>query len=86
MLLPLIVNAARHLKSVGDGTRSARIVHVSSEGHRGFGDGLPKQSWENLERVNENLGSTWKRYGKSKTGNILLANQLQQLTKGENIR
>lgn len=87
MLLPRIVNAARHLKlSDATPTRSARIVQVSSEGHRSFGAPFPKQSWENLDRVNEELGNTWQRYGKSKVGNILLANQLQKLTEGENIR
>lgn len=87
MLLPLIIKAARHLKaSSGSSQRSARIVHVSSEGHRQFGAPFPKQSWETLERVNEELGSTWHRYGKSKVGNILLANELKKLTEGENIR
>lgn len=83
MLLPLLVTSARKLAGKG---RSVRMVQLSSIAHSKFGKGLPQHSWENLEKVNQDCGGTWGRYGKSKVGNILLANQLKQLTAGENIR
>lgn len=83
MLLPLLVTSARKLSGTG---RSVRMVQLSSIAHSKFGKGLPTHSWENLEKVNQDCGGTWGRYGKSKVGNILLANQLKELTAGENIR
>lgn len=87
LLLPLLVRTARSRKSASQS--SVRVVQLSSLAHSSFGSGLPSMSWENLERVNEKLGpgfiGAWRRYGKSKTGNILLANHLHKLTEGEHI-
>lgn len=87
MLLPLAISTARSTSSSGT---SVRMVQLSSIAHQKFGNGLSPANWESLERVNESFGkgagATWKRYGKSKTGNILLANELRKATEGENIR
>lgn len=64
-----------------------RVTNTSSVGHAEFGNA--KQSWASLETVNSRQGSewrgTWRRYGMSKTGNVLLAQELKKITAGENI-
>ncbi|KDN46611.1 short chain dehydrogenase [Tilletiaria anomala UBC 951] len=84
LLLPTLVRTSRDpaLK------HSVRVVQVSSMGHK-FGDPSPKQSWASIEAINKKFWpeavGTWKRYAQSKTGNIILANELKKITAGENI-
>lgn len=79
LLLPTLVRTAK-LPEYKAGESSVRIVHLSSLGHT---TAPGSTSFKDLEAVNrqyrpEVLG-TWLRYGKSKAGNILLANEFKKL-------
>ncbi|PWN20520.1 NAD(P)-binding protein [Microstroma glucosiphilum] len=79
-LLDVLVKTAR-----SDPQHRVRIVHTSSSAHERYGEAYPKQSWESIQAVNRDQGSTWKRYGQSKVANIFTADYLAELTSRENI-
>lgn len=53
-----------------------RVIAISSQGHNLFSAGA--DSFGSLKELNNDLGSTWKRYGQSKLSNILFARGLGQ--------
>lgn len=80
LLLDVIVSTSRKSSS-----KSVRMIHLSSEAHERFGGSGPEYSWDSLDKVNQDMRSTWKRYGKSKIGNVLLSNEMKKLTAKENV-
>lgn len=84
LLLPSIISTARNTSD-----HCVRVVQVSSAAHTMFNGNIEGMGWKDLDEVNysfeKTYGATWKRYCKSKIGNILLANELAKLTEGENV-
>lgn len=76
MLLPTLYNTSK-LPDYQNKSASVRIVQLSSIGHIGAPGNT---SFKDLDAVNKQgwpeVKSTWDRYGKSKLGNILIANEL----------
>ncbi|GAA5976459.1 hypothetical protein JCM5350_001695 [Sporobolomyces pararoseus] len=77
-LLPLLKKTAQ-----SSGPISVRIVNVASLGHT-FAPKNP--DFSSIEGVNQEYGSTWRRYGMSKLANVLFSVALQERLKGENIK
>ncbi|GAA5831867.1 hypothetical protein JCM3766R1_000132 [Sporobolomyces carnicolor] len=77
-LLPLLKKTAQSSDST-----SVRIVNVSSLGHT-FAPKVP--DFSSLDGVNQDYGSTWKRYGLSKLANVLFSVALAERLKNENIK
>lgn len=78
-LLPLLTKTARENPSPAT---SVRIVNLASLGHKL----MNKPDFSSIDGANKDYGSTWKRYGQSKLGNILFTSELQERLKGENIK
>lgn len=80
LLLPTLYKTSQLPDHSTPDSPSVRIVQVSSMGHN-FSPS--DTSFKDLEAVNKQhwpeVKGTWDRYGKSKTGNILIANQLSRL-------
>nr|CDI52758.1 related to Oxidoreductase, short-chain dehydrogenase [Melanopsichium pennsylvanicum 4] len=80
LLLPTLYNTSKLPEYAQSNSPSVRIVQVSSMGHL---VAPSDTSFKDLESVNKQhwpeVKGTWDRYGKSKTGNILIANQLARL-------
>lgn len=77
-LLPLLKKTAQ-----SSGSTSVRIVNVSSLGHTFAPRNLDLSS---VDGVNQEYGSTWKRYGLSKLANILFSVALQERLNQDNIK
>lgn len=80
LLLPTLYNTSKLPEYANPDSPSVRIVQVSSMGHNASPSDT---SFKDLEAVNKQYGpeikGTWERYGKSKTGNIIIANELAKL-------
>ncbi|SPO44340.1 related to Oxidoreductase, short-chain dehydrogenase [Moesziomyces antarcticus] len=80
LLLPTLYNTSKLPEYASPESPSVRIVQVSSMGHLGAASDT---SFKDLEAVNKKhwpeFKGTWNRYGKSKLGNILIANELAKL-------
>ena len=80
LLLPTLYNTSKLPEYAKPDSPSVRIVQVSSMGHLAAPSDT---SFKDLEAVNKQhwpeAKGTWDRYGKSKTGNILIANELARL-------
>ncbi len=80
LLLPTLYNTSKLPEYANPDSPSVRIVQVSSMGHLGAASDT---SFKDLEAVNKKhwpeFKGTWNRYGKSKLGNILIANELAKL-------
>ncbi|CAD6924527.1 unnamed protein product [Tilletia controversa] len=82
LLMPTLAATAR-LPEYADTGKTVRVVQVSSMGHTVLTKSRIDGGWKDLEAVNRQFApevlATWFRYGKSKTGNILLANRVKAL-------
>lgn len=80
LLLPTLYKTSKLPEYAAPDSPSVRIVQVSSMGHLASPSDT---SFKDLEAVNKQhwpeAKGTWDRYGKSKLGNILIANQLAKL-------
>ncbi len=80
LLLPTLYNTSKLPDYAKPDSPSVRIVQVSSLGHA-FAPS--DTSFASLEAINKQhwpeMKGTWDRYGKSKTGNILIANELSRI-------
>ncbi|KAE8270450.1 hypothetical protein A4X09_0g1893 [Tilletia walkeri] len=82
LLMPTLAATAR-LPEYADTGKTVRVVQVSSMGHTLLTKSRMDGGWKDLQSVNRKFSpevlGTWFRYGKSKTGNILLANRVKAL-------
>lgn len=80
LLLPTLYKTSKLPEYSAPDSPSVRIVQVSSLGHVASPSDT---SFKDLEAVNKQhwpeVKGTWDRYGKSKLGNILIANELSKL-------
>lgn len=80
LLLPTLYETSKLPDYSKPDSPSVRIVQVSSLGHNASPSDT---SFKDLEAVNKQhwpeMKGTWDRYGKSKTGNILIANELAKI-------
>lgn len=80
LLLPTLYQTSKLPEYADPNSPTVRIVQVSSMGHM---TSPSNTSFKDLEAVNKQhwpeAKGTWDRYGKSKLGNILIANELAKL-------